>query len=100
MSRFGNVEQRIEMFISERDKALARTPPDWGVWRSLTADLRRLGVPDDATLGTQPLPSPSGTPSMPVEAVTRGPGRPKKPRCEHNAVADRCPICNEEAMVA
>jgi hypothetical protein len=94
VSRFGNVEARIEVFITERDKALARTPPDWGVWRSLTADLRRLGVPDDASLS-----NPSGMSPVVTEAVTRGPGRPKKPRCEHDAIADRCELCNPELAV-
>ena len=94
MSRFGNVEARIEMFLLERDRARARG--DNGVDRSLTADLRKLGVSDTATLA-----NPSGIPFASVEAVSRGPGRPKKPRCEHDQIADRCPECNEDAtMVA
>jgi hypothetical protein len=77
------------MFLMERDRARARG--DNGVDRSLTADLRRLGVPDDATLA-EPLGKASN-------GVTRGPGRPKKPRCEHNNVADRCIECNPELAV-
>ncbi|HTG20904.1 MAG TPA: hypothetical protein VK681_12740 [Reyranella sp.] len=26
-------------------------------------------------------------------------GRPPKPRCEHNMIADRCPDCNDELAV-
>lgn len=92
MSRFGNTEARVEMFLLERDRARARG--DNGVDRSLTADLRKLGVSDTATLA-----NPSGIPFASVEVVSRGPGRPKKPRCEHDAIADRCPDCNPELAV-
>lgn len=74
------------MFLRERDKARARG--DYGVDRSLTADLRRLGVPDDAT-----ATDPTGL------AEKRAIGRPRKPRCEHGQVADRCDVCNEETLM-
>jgi hypothetical protein len=80
---------KIEMFLMERDRARARG--DHGVDRSCTADLRRLGVPDEATLA-----DPTGK----SKATKRGPGRPRKPRCEHNRLYEHCADCNEELMVS
>lgn len=78
---------RVTMFLRERDRAYARG--DTGVIRSLTADLRRLGVRDDATLA-----HPGGPPPKePEEAKPKG---HKLPRCEHENVSDRCEICNPE----
>ncbi len=110
------VHVRVAMFLRERDRARARG--DWGVDRSLTADLRRLGVPDDAT-----TTHPSGLPRQVATAVAepssesidespasreqdeehenekkRGAGRPKLPRCEHGQIATRCHECNEELL--
>ena len=93
------------MFLRERDRAQARG--DWGVVRSLTADLQRLGVPDDAT-----RLHPAGKPSRVVTEALESPqegevavleeeprpkgGRPKLPRCEHGNITDRCVECNPE----
>lgn len=82
------------MFLRERDRASARN--DHSVVRSLTADLRRLGVRDDATLA-----HPAGKPprvETREELPAKGNGRPKLPRCEHENVADRCPECNPELV--
>ena len=96
------MDRKLEMFLRERDRARARG--DWGVDRSITADLRRWGIPDDATL-THPTGKPkkaSERTSVAVEDVfpeKRKPaGRPKQPRCEHGSIADRCPECNEELL--
>jgi hypothetical protein len=83
---------RIRMFLLERDRAYARG--DSGVVKSMNAELRRLGVSDEATLA-----NPTGK-----HVKTAGPavldpkpvGRPKLPRCEHENIADRCEICNPE----
>jgi len=96
------MDKKLSQFLRERDRARARG--DWGVWRSLTADLRRWGVPDDATLS-----HPTGQPrkaersSVSVEEVfpdeKRKPGRPPRvPKCEHGVVADRCDECNPEIL--
>jgi hypothetical protein len=77
------------MFLTERDRAYARG--DAGIIRSMDAELRRLGIADTATIA-----DPTGR-SGALKA--RG-GRPKLPRCEHNNVAERCPVCNEEVMVS
>jgi hypothetical protein len=55
------------MFLKERDRARLRR--DYGVERSLTADLRRLGVKDAATFA-----NPSGSSSVVSETLTRSPG--------------------------
>lgn len=82
------------MFLQERDRAYARG--DESVIRSLNLDLRRLGVPDNATMA-----NPSGKSSRvrrerETVVPTKAPGRPKMPRCEHENVVDRCEICNPE----
>lgn len=92
---------RVSMFLEERDRARVRG--DQGVIRSLTADLLRLGVPADATLANPTGKHGNGnghasdgeTATATVEAPKRRGGRPRLPRCEHGAIAERCPICNE-----
>ena len=95
--------QKILQFLRYRDQAIARR--DWGLHRSLTADLRRWGVPDDATF-VHPSGKPVHASMQPEEtaavAVTdeeaqrsKG-GRPRLPRCEHGNVTDRCEFCNPE----
>jgi hypothetical protein len=99
------VHPKVALFLRERDRARERG--DRGVIRSTTADLRRLGVSDDATLA-----HPSGKPSRarrepekPVEVVDapvekpKG-GRPRLPRCEHENIADRCTVCNPELLAS
>lgn len=90
---------RITMFLRERDRARARG--DQGVVRAITADLRRLGVSDFATLAN---PSGERPPAENGDGTRRGRGRPPKPRCDHGAIADRCEECRiaeiEEARVA
>lgn len=93
---------RISMFLEERDRARVRG--DQGVIRSLTADLLRLGVPADATLanptgkhgnGNGNGHADGGETATATVAPKRKGGRPRLPRCEHDAIAERCPICNE-----
>lgn len=79
---------KIAMFLRERDRALLRG--DVGVIRSCTADLRRLGVVDSATLA-----DPSGRQSN----AKRGTVKPRKPRCEHGAVVEHCPECQDNALM-
>lgn len=84
---------KIAMFLETRDDAYARR--DVGIVRSMNAELRRYGVPDDATIA-----NPTG------KAVRNGRAREtappaKKPRnglpkCEHENVAERCTECNPE----
>ncbi len=95
------MNQKILQFLQARDRAAARQ--DWGIVRSTTADLRRWGVSDSATLAN---PSGAATAGRTDEtgvsvAVEERPqpnrgGRPKLPRCEHDEIATRCRICNED----
>ena len=101
---------KVAMFLRESDRAYARG--DGGIVRSMNVELRRLGVPDDATLanpaGRSRKPSQTVSepevavlevePSIPDEEPRNKGGRPKLPRCEHGNVADRCPDCNEELL--
>jgi hypothetical protein len=91
---------RVHMFLVERDRALARG--DHGVVRATTADLRRLGVPDWATVADptgKNARRANGAASKPQEARKK-PGPKPKPRCEHGVIAERCAECNEELLVA
>lgn len=77
---------KIREFLHVRDRAYLRG--DSGVVRSMNAELRRYGVPDEATLA-----NPAGTSRQPSK------GRPKLPRCEHGSIVDRCEICREDSPV-
>jgi hypothetical protein len=83
-----HIHPRVRMFLDNRDRALARG--DGGVVRSMDAELRRLGVSDDATLA-----NPTGE-ALPIPSVSKSKTGLKLPRCEHENVADRCPVCNPE----
>ena len=84
------MHQNVVMFLRARDRARAVNDP--GLVRALTADLRRLGVSDAATLA-----DPEGHPRNGTEPVPKGKGgRPKLPRCEHDMIASRCPECSPE----
>lgn len=85
---------KVRMFLAERDRAYARG--DTGVIRSLNADLRRLGVRDDATLANPTGKGPKSRRAREEPVQVRPPGRPKLARCEHENVAERCEICNPE----
>lgn len=78
------------MFLDARDRAFVRG--DGGVVRAMDAELRRLGVSDDATLA-----DPTGKLKRKATAATTKP-KPagKLQRCEHENVADRCVECNPE----
>lgn len=87
---------KIRMFLATRDDAYRRNDP--GIVRSMNAELRRLGIPDEAT-----LQNPNGRRSLgrrirEETAPAKSPGRPKLPRCEHENIADRCPECNPELV--
>jgi hypothetical protein len=90
------------MFLRERDRARLRG--DLGVQRSLTADLRRLGVPDDATLADPSGKQRRNGAEPKAEEETPRPakrgGRPAKARCEHGVIAERCAECNEELLAS
>lgn len=86
---------RIEMFLRERDRAIVRQ--DYGVIRSLTADLRRLGVPDNATLA-HPRGAPARVPQNGEKASEKPRNGAKPPKCEHGSVAERCVECNPELV--
>ena len=80
---------KVQMFLQARDRAWARK--DYGIVRATTADLRRLGVPDDATLANPAGGKVTAVAEAPAEAPRRG--RPAKARCEHGAIAERCEEC-------
>ncbi len=89
------MDKKIAMFLRERDRARARG--DTGIDRALSADLQRWGVPYNATLA-----NPSGkngkrhrTQQDTPETLKRKAGRPPKPRCEHDQIADRCEQCRQ-----
>lgn len=89
------MDPKVRLFLAERDRAYARG--DTGVIRSLSADLRRWGVPDTATLA-----NPSGKRQKGADGGrTRqtAPPKPKPAKCEHGSVVERCPECSPEAMV-
>ena len=77
------------MFLRDRDRARLRG--DSGIDRAITADLRRLGVSDTATLADPSGKHSNGQP----QDNKRKSGRPPKPRCEHGQIADRCAQCEE-----
>lgn len=79
------IHPRVRTFLDARDRALERG--DGGVVRAMDAELRRLGVSDDATLA-----NPSG---KALQSATTKP-KSKLQRCEHENVADRCVECNPE----
>ena len=84
---------RVRMFLTERDRARARG--DAGVVRATTADLRRLGVPDTATL-LDPSGSNGARRTQPQAA--RGGAKRASRKCEHGAIPDHCAECNEELV--
>jgi hypothetical protein len=85
---------KVRMFLYERDRARLRG--DNGVIRSMNAELRRLNVPDEATLAN-PTGKRLKTKKEPEAVVPpKVGGRPKLPRCEHENIAERCPECNPE----
>lgn len=73
--------------MRERARALG----DVGLERACNADLVRHGYRD------QPLET-TAVAEMPEHAVPEKPrrGRPPRPRCEHDMIADRCPECNDD----
>lgn len=79
---------KVKMFLTARDDAYARS--DSGVVRSMNAELRRLGVSDDAT-----MLDPTGRRKRNGSAE-RPRTRAKPLKCEHENVAERCEVCNPE----
>jgi len=75
------------MFLQERAKARSRG--DRSVERCMNVELDRMGYRETV------IPEPMETTMAPNPKK----GRPPKPRCEHNMIADRCPDCNDELAV-
>lgn len=92
-------QARIQMFLDARDRARVRK--DYGIVRATTADLRRLGVPDNATLADPTGKQGRRRRASEDAAVERHkPGPKPRQRCEHGSIADRCPACNEEVLAS
>jgi hypothetical protein len=81
------VTERLEM------RKYARKCGDVSLERACDADLARYGYRD--------APETTTLQDLPERAVPEAPrkrGRPPRPRCEHNQIAERCAECAEQEM--
>lgn len=102
---------KLELFLATRADALRRG--DRSVYRTMTAELERLGIVEDAPGPVFPAFNPAtlavagsapvmetATVDAPERAVPDAPkrrGRPPRPRCEHGKIVGReCLDCEEE----
>ena len=81
------VHPRALSFLHARAKAQARG--DANMVRTMNVELARMGYADPRSADPAPVA---------VTAVLDAPrpkraGRPKMPRCEHDVIASRCPVC-------
>jgi hypothetical protein len=74
--------------------ANARSRGDASMVRCMKIELGRLGVGETAVEG--PLETVTPEPMENTMADRPRRGRRPMPRCEHNQIAERCDICNQE----
>ena len=81
----------IQMF--RQALANARARGDAGMIRAMNVELATLGV-FETTQGPAGMEMELAVPEKPRR------GRRPLPRCEHEMIAERCPTCNPEALIA
>lgn len=89
------IPSKLEMLLADRDRA--RAANDVGLDRAITADLRRMGVADDATYDRVTRPQQQQRASRARNgALGTLKGRQVKPKCEHGRPPERCEDCRIE----
>jgi len=81
------VHPRALSFLHARAKAQARG--DANMVRTMNVELARMGYADPRS--AEPAPA-AATAVLDAPRPKRA-GRPKMPRCEHDVIASRCPVC-------
>ena len=84
------IHPRAASFLHAREKAARRG--DANMVRAMNIELGRMGYVDPHLAEVVPVAATAVLDPL-IDPKPKRAGRPKLPRCEHDAIAARCPIC-------